>query len=106
MNKSLEVATLYFDIYIFLLSGERSIMEYEIMDVQAFKELKTYTPILNGSYNKKKIEISRMVVQISFRRKISYHVANTFLQVCLNKFKMCILNINSLIFYLFLHPTK
>ena len=56
-------------------------MEYEIVSVQAFKESKMYTPILNGSYNKKKIEISRMVVEIKFRRKIEYHVANTFLQV-------------------------
>ena len=68
-----------FKIYSFI--GESHIMEYELVAVEAFKDSKIVTPILNGSTNKKITEISRMVVEISFRRKIQYHVANTFLQV-------------------------
>ena len=56
-------------------------MEYEIVAVEAYKDSKMVTPILNGSTNNRATEISRMVVEISFRRKIQYHVANTFLQV-------------------------
>ena len=57
-------------------------MEYEIVGVTAFKDLSSTTPVGNGTTNKEKKEVSRMVVEISFRRKIQYHVANTFLQVC------------------------
>ena len=61
--------------------GESHIMEYEIVGVEAFKEAKHVTYILNGTSTDKITEISRMVVEITFRRKIQYHVANTFLQV-------------------------
>ena len=64
-----------------LFAGESHIMEYEIVAVEAYKDSKMVTPILNGSTNNRATEISRMVVEISFRRKIQYHVANTFLQV-------------------------
>ena len=56
-------------------------MEYEIMAVEAFEDSKVMTPTFNGSSNIKTIKFSRMVVEIVFRRKIQYHVANTFLQV-------------------------
>lgn len=56
-------------------------MEYEIVGVEAFKDSTVVTPVLNGISDKKISEISRMVVEITFRRKIQYHVANTFLQV-------------------------
>ena len=65
-----------------LSTGESHIMEYEIVGVTAFKGLSSTTPVGNVTTNKEKKEISRMVVEISFRRKIQYHVANTFLQVC------------------------
>ena len=56
-------------------------MEYEIMEIYAFEDAKVTTPTLYGSTDKNTTEISRMVVEICFRRKIQYHVANTFLQV-------------------------
>ena len=59
-------------------------MEYEIVGVEAFKDSTVVTPVLNGISDKKITEISRMVVEITFRRKIQYHVANTFLQVLYN----------------------
>ena len=58
-------------------------MQYEIMGVKAFKAPNMITQVLkegDGSLNKKK-DISRMVVEIIFRRRIEYHVTNTFLQV-------------------------
>ena len=62
-------------------SGLRDIMEYEIISVEAYKESKPVTQTFNSSFNLKKKEISRMVVEISFRRRIEFHVANTLLQV-------------------------
>ena len=59
-------------------------MEYEIVGVEAFKESIIVSPLLNDISDKKITEISRMVVEITFRRKIQYHVANTFLQVLNN----------------------
>ena len=56
-------------------------MEYEIVSVEAFKDSIIVSPVLDGNSDKKITEISRMVVEITFRRKIQYHVANTFLQV-------------------------
>ena len=61
--------------------GLRDIMEYEIISVDAYKDSKSVTQTFNTSFNLKKKEISRMVVEISFRRRIEYHVANTLLQV-------------------------
>ena len=56
-------------------------MEYEIISVDAYKDTKPVTQIFNSSFNLKKKEISRMVVEIEFRRRIEYHVGNTLLQV-------------------------
>ena len=56
-------------------------MEYEILSVDAYKDSKSVTQTFNTSFNLKKKEISRMVVEISFRRRIEFHVANTLLQV-------------------------
>ena len=64
-----------------LFLGLRDIMEYEILSVDAYKDSKSVTQTFNSSFNLKKKEISRMVVEISFRRRIEYHVANTLLQV-------------------------
>ena len=61
--------------------GLRDIMEYEIISVDAYKDTKPVTQIFNSSFNLKKKEISRMVVEIEFRRRIEYHVGNTLLQV-------------------------
>ena len=61
--------------------GLRDIMEYEILSVDAYTNSKSVTQTFNTSFNLKKKEISRMVVEISFRRRIEFHVANTLLQV-------------------------
>ena len=56
-------------------------MEYAIIGVKTFKTRKTVSIVSNGSVSGGTKEISRMVVELTMRRKIQYHVTNTFLQV-------------------------
>ena len=56
-------------------------MEYAIIGVKTFKTRNTVSTVSNGSVSGSTKEISRMVVEITIRRKIQYHVTNTFLQV-------------------------
>ena len=70
-------------------------MEYEIVGVEAFKDSIIVSPVLNGISDKKITEISRMVVEITFRRKIQYHVANTFLQVLDNTWNENVFSIDN-----------